>query len=149
MDRILVISLAVLTSLPLPGKSQENRKQSQNLFFQPSIHYQGEGEPSNSGTGFFITGPGDRIFALTSAHFFNFRKEIEKVEWLNLPDKQPVASFGGTFGPPGQEGQSSPAMDLRTDFMVFRFDGENEPDCLALSLDGRPVIQKNEALWFP
>ena len=127
--------------------SQENRRQTGHLFFLPLIYYEGESEPEEAGSGFFVNGPKGKIFGVTSAHVFDPAKKIEKVEWLNPRDRKAVATFSATLGEAGSAGRELPAYDFRRDFMIFPLGESSEPTCLALTLSG--AGQEIQQAWFP
>ncbi|MDF1811099.1 MAG: hypothetical protein P1V20_02765 [Verrucomicrobiales bacterium] len=133
----------------LPSSALANRKDLGKLFFQPAIHYSGKDQPEKAGTGFFVNGPGGKLFGITCARIIDTSKTALKVDWQIPSSRKSVAAFPATLGPPGKAGVDLPAFDYRSDFLIFPYTGEKEPDCLALNLNKRPLNAKLDTAWFP
>ncbi len=125
----------------------ETKKPPEGVFlYQPQFHFQ-NGKTTNQGTGFFVQAPGDRILAVTSAHFLDFDgPKMMLAEWISIPEGNVSAEFAHSFGKPGDGGTSEP-YDLRRDYLILVPKSPVQEE--ALWLDERIKPNVGEKVWFP
>lgn len=128
--------------------SSTMRELSGPIIYQPEFVWNGA-DSSFQGTGFFVRAPGERIAAVTSAHFLDRNgPRLLEARWRSVTTDEPVATMTECWGQPGHAGTDDKDTDLRADYLVLPASNTISKD-LALELDPRPSPELGERVWFP